>query len=817
MLPTPHSSPNMKHLISLALSAVSIACTPLAAFSQSSWVTQTPTVDQHLGASTYGNDVHVAVGDNGTILSSPDGATWTVEPSGTTEALRDVIFVGGEFVVSGNNGTILTSPDGSNWIARSPGTSAFLSGLAFGVNRYVAVGGSGTIVTSLDAITWSPATSGTGLFLQNVNFAAGLFIATGASGAILSSPDGLAWTVSPSLINLTLTDSGYFGGLYLAIGQSGTLLSSPDGTSWSFENSGTLNLLRSITDNGISCIMCGDNGTILTSGDGISWSPVSSGTTTTLRGVRFAGGKFISVGELSGPQAIILVSERDPGFSWGSSEVSVGEADGSVMLLIERSGSTAATASVDFQTVDGSAIGGDDFTSTSSTANFAIGQSAVNVAIPISNNPDGEAEETFSVELSSPSPASLILYPPSAATVRIIDAQDSDFDGLPDDWEILHFGDLSSNGPGDDPDFDGNDNSIELADGTDPDDGSSASYRLSYGVAAGIGTVSVAPDLATYPTGTSITLTPAGGGEFDFITWQGDASGASDPLVITITSDLDIDAVFEVSLTDALDEDCLTFTLSGTGQPWFGQGVVTSDGADAAETGNLSSGQSSIIEASVDGPAELTFQWKVSTSQFDSFRFFIDGSPRASSSGESDWKRETLFIGSGTHTIKWTYSKNSTFSVGSNQAWLDHVRLSYSYEHWLRAYFNPTEQANLLVSGSDADPDMDGTNNLLEFLFDLHPKRPDADSPNLPRVTIVESGGQKFGALIWTQHQKRAETLDLSVEFSTHLEAGSWQTLSAPVEEISTASPLRTLRVINPAPHSSPVREFYRLTAGTPP
>jgi hypothetical protein len=46
-------------------------------------------------------------------------------------------------------------------------------------------------------------------------------------------------------------------------------------------------------------------------------------------------------------------------------------------------------------------------------------------------------------------------------------AVDSDHDGLRDDWERVHFGDLSAK-PFDDPDHDGFDNRTELAYGTDP-------------------------------------------------------------------------------------------------------------------------------------------------------------------------------------------------------------------------------------------------------------------------------------------------------------------------------------------------------------
>jgi hypothetical protein len=53
-------------------------------------------------------------------------------------------------------------------------------------------------------------------------------------------------------------------------------------------------------------------------------------------------------------------------------------------------------------------------------------------------------------------------------------AVDSDGDGLPDAWELRHFGDLSQ-GPRDDPDGDGRDNAAEFAFGTDPLDAGSFS------------------------------------------------------------------------------------------------------------------------------------------------------------------------------------------------------------------------------------------------------------------------------------------------------------------------------------------------------
>ena len=59
---------------------------------------------------TYGNNQFVAVGINGTILTSPDAINWTSRNSGAN-TLDRVTYGNNQFVAVGINGTILTSPD----------------------------------------------------------------------------------------------------------------------------------------------------------------------------------------------------------------------------------------------------------------------------------------------------------------------------------------------------------------------------------------------------------------------------------------------------------------------------------------------------------------------------------------------------------------------------------------------------------------------------------------------------------------------------------------------------------------------------------
>jgi len=62
----------------------------------------------------------------------------------------------------------------------------------------------------------------------------------------------------------------------------------------------------------------------------------------------------------------------------------------------------------------------------------------------------------------------------------------------------------------------------------------------------------------------------------------------------------------------------------------------------------------------VTGPGNLKFYWKVSSEKYyDSLWFFMDGMTAGYINGEVDWQGKSYNIGGGTHTLKWSYNKNS--------------------------------------------------------------------------------------------------------------------------------------------------------------
>ena len=95
----------------------------------SSW---TQTYDISGGATlegiTYGNNIFVGVGYTSSyktwILISSDGSNWASSVSGEYSGnLQDVTYGNNLFITVGSSGTILTSPDGTSWTSRTSGTT----------------------------------------------------------------------------------------------------------------------------------------------------------------------------------------------------------------------------------------------------------------------------------------------------------------------------------------------------------------------------------------------------------------------------------------------------------------------------------------------------------------------------------------------------------------------------------------------------------------------------------------------------------------------------------------------------------------------
>ena len=211
-----------------------------------------------------GDSGYVAVGAQGRILTSPDGAVWEPRPSGTGIALNDVIWNGSEYLLVGQGGTLMSSSDGVAWDRRSSGTQEFLFGIDFTESLMVAVGDRGTMIVSEDGLLWEEVESGTDSLLRAVTHNEAQFVAVGDEGRIITSPDGRVWMTRESGSNEVLRGVVWDGNRFLAVGDQGAILISNDGINWSYAGLCTLQTLCGAVWNGSTLVVIGDHGAILT-------------------------------------------------------------------------------------------------------------------------------------------------------------------------------------------------------------------------------------------------------------------------------------------------------------------------------------------------------------------------------------------------------------------------------------------------------------------------------------------------------------------------------------------------------------------------
>ena len=67
----------------------------------------------------YTNNLYIASGSGGKIVTSPDTITWTLQtnPFSTTDNIREIAYGNGLFIV-GSESSVYTSPDGITWTLR---------------------------------------------------------------------------------------------------------------------------------------------------------------------------------------------------------------------------------------------------------------------------------------------------------------------------------------------------------------------------------------------------------------------------------------------------------------------------------------------------------------------------------------------------------------------------------------------------------------------------------------------------------------------------------------------------------------------------
>ena len=192
---------------------------------------------QHVASS---GPVYVAVGDDGTLLRSTDGAAWNAVTTGFAHPLRDVAWGGGRFVAVGSKyyyggspNKVLSSPDGLTWTDHTAGAGLpGYAGLAYvgrANDRFLASGyytrlrhstdGGASFQTLRDGVEETPAmTWGAGVY-----YAAGVDLKAANADVDLISTDGAHWARVARGDIPDRQAAAFFHNTIITVGDSGSI------------------------------------------------------------------------------------------------------------------------------------------------------------------------------------------------------------------------------------------------------------------------------------------------------------------------------------------------------------------------------------------------------------------------------------------------------------------------------------------------------------------------------------------------------------------------------------------------------------------
>lgn len=279
------------------------------------WTEQTSPITAHLKAIVYDGTTFVAVGNGGAIITSPDGTNWTQRTSGTASQLLDITSDGSQFIAVGNPSsagediTVLTSPDGVTWTKHDDDFRASFAGVAWnGSDTLAAVGFNGAIAVSSDGVDWDKISHGTVQNLYDVTWNGSQYVAIGMHGTIVTSPDGINWTdhslTMANIGNLTLipdlTAVTWGNGQFVAVG-NWILVTSPDGVTWTSPWASPVINFRDVIWAGDPLnlfVAAGPGNNVSTSADGVTWTERSVGLSSNqlVDSLAWNGSKLVAAG-----------------------------------------------------------------------------------------------------------------------------------------------------------------------------------------------------------------------------------------------------------------------------------------------------------------------------------------------------------------------------------------------------------------------------------------------------------------------------------------------------------------------------------------
>lgn len=187
-----------------------------------------------------------AFGYNGNIIYHEKGGLWKEVTSPVQKAIICAYLHDDTLIAVGNEGTIITSKDGINWTKIESGFTKNLTGITY-FGKYVDSFGSeitpsnegyyvsttaGNVLYSPDTVMWETISTGSGTALFSITSHNGMIIACGDIGTVVVSEDGNYWQKIGTEIKTSLRSVAYCDTEYVISSSNGKYLTSRTGRVW---------------------------------------------------------------------------------------------------------------------------------------------------------------------------------------------------------------------------------------------------------------------------------------------------------------------------------------------------------------------------------------------------------------------------------------------------------------------------------------------------------------------------------------------------------------------------------------------------------
>jgi len=245
----------------------------------------------------------VAVGFNGGIATSTDGASWDyVLNRDELGGLNTVIWTGQRYIAAGDSSLIVTSSDGISWSSRLH--SIDLNAVTWSDNAFLAVGAWGHILRSADGVVWDYVRAGdTSVYYHDIASNGQSYLLAGQTYYSQVDLD-LNWIYNDWMGATTVASSVIWdGSRYVMVGSSGWVRTSTDGVNFTVAYSQEYDPIKSpeylsdVVYGADQYVMVGSEGIIITSSDLVEFTVQTSPVDTWLRSVAFNGTYFTAVGD----------------------------------------------------------------------------------------------------------------------------------------------------------------------------------------------------------------------------------------------------------------------------------------------------------------------------------------------------------------------------------------------------------------------------------------------------------------------------------------------------------------------------------------